>query len=133
MSADGSTEIVLGILFTIAGVATLILPVPIICCGALIFGPILLVIGLWKAAGGGRPRGQWYAYPPAYPPAHPPYYPPQGPPPAQPAPPPGPSAPRPAAPAGAPAPVGATRTCPKCGRVSVGAKFCPTCGLHFEG
>lgn len=130
MSADGSTEIVLGILFTIAGVATLILPVPIICCGALIIGPILLVMGLWKAAGGGRPRGQWYAYPPAY---APPYPPPSYPPPTQPAPPAVPGAAAPVPPAGAQAPGGATRTCPKCGRVSVGAKFCPTCGLRFEG
>ena len=123
MSDDGSTEIVLGILFTIAGVATLILPVPIICIGALIFGPILLISGLAKSARGGRRA----AYPPMYraPPAYP--YPQQ------------PVAPPPAASPGAtpgaapPSGPGATRTCPACGRVSTGAKFCPSCGLAFGG
>ncbi len=131
MSEDGMTEIVLGILFTLAGVATLVLPLPVVCCGALIFGPILLVIGLAKAAGAGSRRGRYYAYPPGYapPPYPPPAYPP---PPIAPAPPPALGTAAPPAPT-APAPGGATRTCPKCGRVSTGAKFCPTCGLRFEG
>ncbi len=129
MSDDGSTEIVLGILFTILGVATLILPVPIICIGALIFGPILLISGLAKSARGGRRAAypRMYYAPPAYP------YPPQpvAPPPA--APPGGaPAVPGPVSPPGS-ATSGATRTCPKCGRVSTGAKFCPSCGLAFGG
>jgi hypothetical protein len=127
MSDDGMTEIVLGLLFTMAGVATLILPLPVICVGALIFGPILFVIGLAKAAGGGGRRRAYphpYYYPPPY--ARPPPYVPQAPVPPSAAP--GGTAP------GTPAPPGGvTRTCPECGRVSTGAKFCPTCGLRFEG
>jgi hypothetical protein len=67
MSAEGiatkAGEVALGLLFTLAGLASLLIPqVPFICIGALIFGPIMLVHGL-LASGAGRRSPRSYGPP----------------------------------------------------------------------
>jgi hypothetical protein len=43
--------VVIGLLFTVAGIASLMIPgLPFICLGALVFGPIELLIGLFGEA-----------------------------------------------------------------------------------
>ena len=50
-----TSRVLLGVIFTFAGLVSLLVPaIPFICIGALIFGPIELLIGL---AGEDRPRG----------------------------------------------------------------------------
>ena len=96
-------RVLIGTLFTIAGLVSLMIPaLPFICIGALIFGPIELVIGL---LGNGRPR-------PAYAPAR------------QYALPPPVDATRET--------VRTTHHCGSCGTaVDAGMKFCPNCGAPF--
>ena len=54
-------RVLLGVVFTLAGVVSLLIPgLPFICIGALIFGPIELIIGL---AGRDRARGMTVAQP----------------------------------------------------------------------
>lgn len=114
MSDDGTVEIVLGILFLVGGLATLAIEsIPVICYGAIIFGPILMASGFMKAARAGRPRR--VALPPRY-------YPPPQSTPARP------EAPPATAPAGTTA-TPAARTCPKCGNTPPAeAHFCNRCG-----
>ena len=96
-------RVVIGTLFTVAGLVSLMIPaLPFICIGALIFGPIELVIGL---LGNERPRrgyaaGTQYALPP---------------------------------PVDATREVArTTQRCGSCGRaVDAGMKFCPNCGTPF--
>src|SRR2546428_11769313 len=67
-SADGTTEIVLGIVMTILGFGSFLFNAPFVCCGFAIFGPILFIVGLSKALRG--PSGPTYVpsyYPPPYP------------------------------------------------------------------
>jgi len=107
MSDDGVSEIVLGLLFTFGGLATLFFPeIPVICWGAIVFGPILLVSGVVKATRTSRP---------AHPPLHASMSRSWGPPPASR--PPAPTQTPPASPRAAP--------CTKCGNTPpVGARFC---------
>ena len=96
-------RVVIGTLFTIAGLVSLMIPaLPFICIGALIFGPIELVIGL---LGNERPRP---AYAPATQYALPPLV----------------DATREVA--------RTTQRCGSCGTaVDAGMKFCPNCGTPF--
>ena len=51
-------HVLIGGLFTIVGLASLLLPaIPFICIGALIFGPIELLIGLFAEDRRGRTSG----------------------------------------------------------------------------
>ncbi|HEV8595343.1 MAG TPA: hypothetical protein VGR51_07430 [Thermoplasmata archaeon] len=120
MSQDGVAEVVLGGVFTIVGLTTFLIPeIPVICWGAMLFGPIMLVSGFIKMGRGPRvqaPMGPWQY--PAAPPVRPP------------------SAPRPAMqppqPAAGPPPQAGTELgapCAKCGnRPPRGARFCNRCG-----
>ena len=105
--------VIVGALFTLVGVASLLIPgSPVFCFGALIFGPILLLRGLTAQA-----RRSLMYPPPQYqlPPfdqreAHLP---------------PSPGTPQVAATA-------ASRTCPNCGASgSANARFCTVCGARL--
>jgi hypothetical protein len=117
-SGEGTNEIILGIVLTAIGFGSILLPVPVVCCGFAIFGPILFFVGLYKLLR--APQHPVMYYPPAYPPGA--YAPPQ-----QgwvPPPPPAPTAPAPAAPL--------SRACASCGSENRGdAKFCTSCGAPF--
>ncbi len=117
---DGTAEILLGLLFLIGGLITLFVEaIPVICYGAVIFGPILMISGFIKAARSRRPAAippAYFAYPPAAYAPPPPGFP-VGP--AQ-----GPQSPAPTA--------GATKACAACGRPSpAAARFCNSCGSPF--
>jgi hypothetical protein len=112
-TGEGTNEIILGILLTAIGFGSTILPVPVVCCGFAIFGPILFFVGLYKLLR--APQRAVMYYPPAYPPA--PYAPPPVPPPPV---------------AFGPAPGAPSRKCPTCGSENRGdAKFCTSCGAPF--
>jgi len=117
-SGEGTNEIILGILLTAIGFGSIILPVPVVCCGFAIFGPILFFVGLYKLLRAPQQPVTYFpsGYPPSgYPPA--PYAPPTY---APPQPPP------------APAPAAPSRTCTSCGSENRGdAKFCTSCGAPF--
>ena len=114
-SGEGTNELVLGIILTVIGFGSILLPVPVVCCGFAIFGPILFFVGLYKLLR--SPQQPMMYYPPAYPPAS------YAPPPPQP-----PGMPPPAA----PAPAAPSRRCPTCGSENRGdAKFCTSCGAPF--
>ena len=122
MSDDGIVEIALGTLFTIGGLTTLFVPdIPVICWGAIVFGPIILVTGLVKQAGAGRrpSPGPYRGMPP---PVYARYRAP------------GPTSPPPMArpPMGTPprSPAG----CAKCGTTfPPNARFCTKCGTPVPG
>jgi hypothetical protein len=60
------SEVALGLLFTLVGIASLMIPqVPFICIGALIFGPIMLLHGL-LASGPSPPSPRYYEPPPEF-------------------------------------------------------------------
>ena len=106
--------VILGALFTLVGVASLLIPgSPVFCFGALIFGPILLLRGL-----SAQPRRSLMYTPPQY--RLQPFD--QR---AAPIPPPSQGTPQGAA-------AVAPRTCPNCGAsTSANARFCTVCGARL--
>jgi len=98
-------HVLVGAFFTLAGVVTLLIPAfPFICLGALIFGPIELLVGLF--GGARRPMARRSPVDWAAPPTR--------------------------APVGAPIGVNIAKFCPACGMQNEGRmNFCTDCGTRL--